>query len=239
MSNQQRYVVHIDILGMRTLVAKDPDKAWELLSKLATARNTSHSVEVEFAQADTRVAIPDQVRAVTFSDTILLFSKGDSEIDLKIIVMMTTELMVEALHLGVPIRAGIARGTFFFNLEESMYAGPALIEAYDLGESAQWIGIVTSAKVFKEAQTYGLKSGVTDVVVETAIPLDEGQQTGYAINWLATHRNAIVKEPPFSAKQVYDDMDLGRYFGDFDLLPPRAKAKYENTARFMNAMYPP
>jgi hypothetical protein len=236
MSDQQRYVVHVDILGFRTLVRKNPDEAWELLSNLVTARNTSHDVEVEFVSTDKMVAIPDQVRAVTFSDTILLFSTGDSEIDLQSIVIMTTELLKEALYLGVPIRAGIAHGTFFFNLEESMYAGPALIEAYDLGECAQWIGIVASDKVFQEAMKYEFKSGPNDVIVETEIPGDGASRTGYAVNWLATHRNSITEKPPFAAKQIYDSMSLGRYFGEFDLLPRRAKMKYENTAQFMNVM---
>lgn len=179
----QRFVVHIDVLGMSSLVAKDPELAWSLLSRLVQARKDAHATSLTFLDSGDAVETPQHVQAVTFSDTIILFSRGATLNDLRTILVMATQLLSKALHLCVPIRVGVAVGTFFFNLDESMYAGPALIEAYHLGESAQWIGIVTSEDVYRRAIEANLQSGSSDVVAPTSVPIDGGSRPGYAVNW--------------------------------------------------------
>ena len=232
MLENQRFVAHIDILGMSALVAKDPELSWQLLSALVEARDQVHNTEITYLDTAERVAAPDQVRAVTFSDTIVLFSKGTELVDLRTIVVLTTELLGKALHLCVPIRAGIAVGTFFFNLENSMYAGPALIEAYHLGEEAQWIGIATSKEVFRRAAEAEFRSGTSDVVVRSYIPVEGGTRDGYAVNWPTIGRNNLNAPLPVSAAQVYEG--FAQYFGPFNELPAKVRAKYEHTAWFIN-----
>jgi len=229
----QRFVVHIDVLGMSALVAKDPNLAWKLLEQLVAARNNAHkSLITSLVTAET-VAIPRHIQAVTFSDTVVLFSIGATLNDLLTTLVMATELLSKALHLCIPIRIGISVGTFFFNLDESMYAGPALIEAYHLGETAQWIGIVTSAEVYRRAIEAGFQSGPFDVVIPTQIPICGGTKPGYAVNWPVILRSSIQAPIPVTALQVYGG--FAQYFGAFEKLNPKARIKYENTAAFMNA----
>jgi hypothetical protein len=230
---QQRFVVHIDVLGMSALVEKDPELAWSLLSRLVEARKDAHSTSLTFLDTAETVATPQHVHAVTFSDTIVLFSRGATLNDLRTILVMATQLLSKALHLCVPVRVGIAVGTFFFNLDESMYAGPALIEAYRLGESAQWIGIVTSQEVYRRASEAKLQSGSSEVVSPAEIPVDGGTKPGYAINWPVILRSSIAAPRPVTAEQVYQG--FAQYFGAFEALDPRTRRKYENTAAFMNA----
>lgn len=232
MLQHQRFVAHIDVLGMSALVAKNAELAWRLLSSLVEARNDVHQTEITFLDTTERIAAPSQVHAVTFSDTIVLFSKGNSLTDLRLIVIMTTELLNNALHLCVPIRAGIAVGTFFFNLEESMYAGPALIEAYHLGEEAQWSGIVASEKVHRRAADCKFQSGSSDVVVRSNIPIEGGTRDGYAINWPAIMRSNIDAPLPVTAEQIYGG--FAQYFGPYASLPPKVQSKYVHTAKFIN-----
>jgi hypothetical protein len=229
----QRFVVHIDVLGMSTLVAKDPELAWNLLSRLVAARKDAHATSLTFLDSAETVATPQHVQAVTFSDTIILFSRGATLNDLRTILVMATQLLSKALHLCIPIRVGVAVGTFFFNLDESMYAGPALIEAYHLGESAQWIGIVASEAVYRRAIEAKFQSGASDVVVPTEIPVDGGSRPGYAVNWPVILRNSISTPLPVTAQQVYEG--FAQYFGPFESLDQRVRRKYENTAVFMNA----
>jgi hypothetical protein len=230
--DHQRFVVHIDILGMSSLVAKDPELAWDLLSRLVEARKEAHATSLTFLDSAETVATPQHVQAVTFSDTIVLFSKGATINDLRTILVMATQLLSKALHLCVPIRVGVAVGTFFFNLDESMYAGPALIEAYSLGESAQWIGIVTSQEVHRRALEAKLQSGSSNVVALAEIPVDGGAIPGYAVNWPVILRSSVAAPLPVTARQVYEG--FARYFGPFEFLDARTRRKYENTAAFMN-----
>ena len=228
----QRFVAHIDVLGMSALVAKDPELAWQLLSKLVEARTDAHATQITFIDTAERVATPDQVQAVTFSDTVVLFSKGAQLNDLRVILIMATQMLSMALHLCVPVRIGVSVGTFFFNQKESMYAGPALIEAYHLGEDSQWIGIATSEEVHRRSIEANLRSGNFDVVTPTRIPTKSGEKLGYAVNWPIVLRNSISTALPVTDRQVYEG--FAQYFGPWESLDPRAKLKYENTALFMN-----
>lgn len=232
MPEHQRFVAHIDILGMSALVAKDAELAWDLLSSLVKARNEVHHTEITFLDTAERVTTLSQVHAVTFSDTIVLFTKGNSLTDLRMIVIMATELLSKALHMCVPVRIGIAEGTFFFNFDESMYAGPALIEAYHIGEEAQWIGIAASEEVYRRATEAKFQSGSSDVVIRSYIPLEGGTRDGYAVNWPAIMRSSINATLPVTAEKVYEG--FAQYFGPYSELPPKVKAKYEHTAQFIN-----
>ena len=228
----QRFVAHIDILGMSALVAKDAELAWQLLSALVEARKEAHYIKIRDINAAEDTELLTQIHAVTFSDTVVLFTKNAQPADLKAILIMATEVLNKALRLCVPIRIGISVGTFFFNLDESMYAGPALIEAYRLGEEAQWIGITTSKEVYRRSIEAKLFSGDSDSIIPTDIPHRDGYKLGYALNWPTILRNSIAAPLPVTAEQVYEG--FAQYFGDWDSLQPDAKLKYENTAKFMN-----
>ncbi|OZA13688.1 MAG: hypothetical protein B7X94_01990 [Hydrogenophilales bacterium 17-62-8] len=230
--NNLRFVAHIDILGMSELVARDAELAWQVLSDLVEARNHVNNFELTFLDTDERTPVRAQVHCVTFSDTIVLFSKSDTLIDLRTILVVTTEMFNKALSTCIPIRVGIAHGKFFFNLDDSMYAGPALIEAYRLGERAQWIGLAASEAVYLRAQEADLKSRSANIVVEADIPIDSGSYIGYAVNWpeiLERHPHVTV---PITIAQFYSAFE--HLFGPFSALPARVQAKYVNSVRFFN-----
>lgn len=233
MLSQARYVTHIDILGFSALTAKDPQAAWNVLSSLAAVRSHVHEIELEFIDTGERACIPERVFSVMFSDTIVLFTKEDSILDLRLIILATTELFHKALCKCVPVRAGIAHGTFFFNISESMYAGPALIEAYSIGEEAKWLGIVTSEYVHHQAKMADLKSGTNNVVIPTSIPIQDGERNGFAVNWPAVFSHDFNVKPPIPSELFYSGFADG--FGAYEGLPKQVQAKYENTVAFINS----
>lgn len=232
MEKHIRYVAHIDVLGMSNLVKKDPDLAWELLSELVDIRKHAHNVELTFTDTYETIVAPDIARAVTFSDTILLFTKSNTPNDLRVIMVVVTEMLNKALSKFIPIRAGVSLGLFFFNIEESMYAGPALVEAYEIGESAQWIGIATSEDVYKKAEQAGLQAGNKDVITPAIIPTKKGFRDGYAVDWPSINPANISTPEKLHGAMIYTGFD--QYFGPYDLLPEAVRIKYENTASFIN-----
>lgn len=178
--------------------------------------------------------MPERVFSLMFSDTIALFTKEDSPLDLKFIILATTELFHKAMLNCIPVRAGIAHGTFFFNISESMYAGPALVEAYTIGEEAEWLGIVTSEYVYHQAKMADLKSGTSDVVIPASIPVNGVVRNGFAVNWPAVFSEDFKVKPPISSELFYSGFaDL---FGPYEYLSKRAQEKYENTVAFVNAL---
>lgn len=232
MDHEIRFVAHIDVLGMSALMNRNPELAWALLSGLVDARDRAHHSHIDFLDTAERVVVPDKVRAVTFSDTILLFTKGDSLTDLRCMLVVVAALLSNALHRCVPVRVGLASGVFYFNLTSSMYAGPALIEAYRLGEAQQWIGVTASEDIFHRATAAGLKKGSVEIISRAAIPEGVGKREGYVMNWPRMIECDIDGSAPLTGKQIYQGFE--RFFGPFSSLDDKTRQKYENTASFMN-----
>jgi hypothetical protein len=227
-----RFVAHLDILGMSSIVERDADAAWEMLSDLVAVRDRTESYELEFSDTNKRVAIPDVIQSVTFSDTILLFTKGSSDTDLRCMIVLVTEIFHKALCQCVPVRAGISFGKFYFNIEKSMYAGPALIDAYRSGESAQWLGISLSESVHQRAVSLNMESGKSKVVVPWELPLKNETKSCLVVNWPAVAAHDFTVAPPISVEQFYQPFESA--FGALELLPPEVRAKYNNTVEFLN-----
>lgn len=214
------------------MMRRDPQRAWQVLSGLAVVRDHVGSLaldQIEFARTE---ALGERVMAVMFSDTIVLFTKSESDDDLQAILIATGELLHKAMLNLVPVRAGLACGQFFFNIQESMYAGPALIDAYELGEDAQWLGVVTSKEVYEQAIRAGIKSGNSDIVINAEIPTKSGWYSGYAMNWVAPIRNDFKVPPPITVDLFYSQFEHA--FGPLSELPEKERQKYVNTTHFIN-----
>jgi hypothetical protein len=227
-----RFVAHLDILGMSSIVERDADAAWDLLTDLVAVRDKTNSYELEFLETKERVAISDAIRSVTFSDTILLFTMGSSDTDLRCMIVLVTEIFHKALCKCVPIRVGISFGKFYFNFDKSMYAGPALIDAYRVGESAQWLGIALSESVTERAVALNMTTGKSKIIVPWVLPLKDRAKPCSVINWPAVVAHDFTVVPPLSVEQFYQPFES--MFGALWQLPPEVQAKYRNTIEFLN-----
>lgn len=230
-----RFVAHLDILGMSAIVEKDHDEAWQMLSELVDALDSAKNTTIDFIDIAERIHVPEHVRSVTFSDTILLFTHGTTDVDLRALVYTVLQIFCQALYKRVPVRAGIALGTLYLNFEKSMYAGPALIDAYRVGESAQWLGIVFSSSLQGREKTLRLTRGKSSIVVDWPVPLKHGQCNSSVVNWPAAVRQNFKVSPPLLPEQFYEIFEAT--FGPFNELPPEVVVKYINTVDFINCQY--
>ncbi len=229
---ETRFVAHFDILGMSSIVERDADVAWSLLSDLTYVRDKASAHVVEFLDTREKVAFSDAIKSVTFSDTILFFTKGGSDSELRCLLILASEIFHKALCRCVPVRAGISFGKFFFNFEKSMFAGPALIDAYRTGEAAQWLGIALSESVRERSIALNMTTGKSNLVVPWLLPLKDGNMPCSVINWPAAFAHDFNVSPPLSVEQFYKPLEPT--FGPFEQLPPEVKDKYRHTIRFLN-----
>jgi len=232
-STDARIVAHIDILGMSTLVENNFPEAWGMLSDLVDVRDNAQAHEYEFADTSESLRVFERIKIVTVSDTLLLFTAGASDLELKSMIILVSAIFHKALFHCVPVRAGIAAGEFWFNFEKSMYAGPALIEAYRAGEAAQWLGITFAESAQERAFSLDMKSASSDVVVSWRVPVKNGERLGPVVNWPAIFAHDLKIEPPISVSKFY--VAFEQAFGGFDALPKNVQSKYENTVRFLNS----
>ncbi len=234
MQSNRRFVAHIDILGMRAMMRRDAEAAWKVLSGLANVRDHITQLQISHLEKVRQEMLGERVMAVMFSDTIVLFTKSESDEDLQAILIALGEFMHKAMFSFVPIRAGLACGQFFFNIKESMYAGPALIEAYEIGEAAQWLGIVTTEEICKQSKSANFKSGSSDIVIATKIPTDKGLDSGFAVDWVTPVRHDFKVKHPISVELFYEQFEHA--FGPLNALPERERRKYSNTTDFINRL---
>lgn len=230
-----RYVAHLDILGMASIVSKDHEEAWNMLSALVDARDASTNVSLEFDGVEGLIHVPDHIKSITFSDTIFLFTRGATEADLRALMITVSQIFSISLYQRVPIRVGVAKGVLFVNLERSMFAGPALLEAYHIGESAQWLGVVFAPSVAEDARAIGLTSGRSNVVVDWVVPAKVSAEDLAVLNWPAIMAHQLKVDPPFTTEAFYEIFEPT--FGPFSNLPKDVRVKYENTIAFFNAQY--
>ena len=227
-----RFVAHIDILGMSTLVENNLEEAWGLLSALVEVKDQNLNFGYEFMETQEYLRVSEHFKTILFSDTLLFFSKGATDIELKSMIVLISEIFHKSLCKCIPVRAGIALGQFRFNLERSMYAGPALIEAYQAGEATQWLGVTFADSASIKAASLGMKSLNSDIVVKWPVPTKQGTQNKYVVNWPAIFAHDLDTELPVTLEKFYSAFEPT--FGPINSLSPDVRVKYENTVHFMN-----
>lgn len=220
---------------MRTLTARNHLQAWEMLSKLEVALSSSTRLTIFPEMDDDPIHVPEQIKSVAFSDTIILYSEADSPRDFKAIFIAALNLFSKALHLRVPIRIGISKGLFYTDEQRSLYAGPALIDAYDLGEASQWLGIVLSESVANDAISQDVRNGGTNLVVEWDVPTKKGPVKAFVANWPVALESSFKIRPPITPQLLYSIFE--EYYGPFTMLRESDADKYINTVKFINEQY--
>lgn len=234
-AEDERYIAHLDILGMSALVEKNFDFAWKSLSDLVAVRDRVLAYELEFSDLGTRKPANEYVHMVTFSDTIVVFTRDGSKYSYLALLVLIIEIFHKALCSCIPIRAGIAFGKFYFNFEKSMFAGPALIEAYRVGEEAQWLGIslADSLKRPEHNLKFEREEGVS-LFSDWEVPVKGGFRNRMVLNWPLSYAHDLKLAPPISVDQFYEAFESA--FGSFEDLRELDRNKYINTVNFMNKM---
>jgi len=228
-----RFVAHFDMLGMKYLTKQNPDLAWKKLSALSNAKAKRLTLEIQ--RLDTKESIKNQISTFTFSDTIIAFSKGSTENDVLSMLILMTELFTYSLHLSIPLRGGIAHGRFCYDYDLNLFSGPALVDAYSLGESAQWLGIVldnNTAEAVSSLQN-GKPFGSKTIVLPWDVPCKDCKIRRMVVNWPASHRNTYTGPIPITAEDFYAPFES--LYGPYSSLMPNDAAKYLNTVDFFNA----
>jgi hypothetical protein len=233
---KNRYVAHVDMLGMSQLTLLNPKLAWSVVSDMAIALRRVLAISYVVNGRDIKIA--DHVASFTFSDTVLLFTRGDEAEDLRSILFACLELFAQLLSRSAPFRIGVAHGLFVFNQDENAFVGPPLIQAYRLGEEARWLGAVLDEPVAHQASQLEpalQDSRQLDLIVQWSVPVSSGgTRLRSVLAWPRSHRNNFRVKPPISVRTFYQA--FVQFFGPLSDLRPKDRAKYKNTVAFVNAM---
>jgi hypothetical protein len=141
-----RFVLFFDILGFKDLVQANSHEA--ILDKLEVLKNTIGQLKkLGKAERFKRFEFErDQTQSVTFSDSIIFFSKGDTANDILKILVDGYSLWTQAIQVGIPIKGALSYGSITVDFKNSLFFGQPIIDAYLLHEDLQMLTIILDHK---------------------------------------------------------------------------------------------
>lgn len=128
-----------------------------------------------------------------FSDTVLLYTKSDSDESVRELLSAVGWLIFETMiYGGTRIRAGIAYGEAFIDPENSLYIGKPVIEAYRLEQTLQWAGAALSLSAVERVPVWARSGRYVDWWVT---PYDVPTKGGTTLQTLAVNWNLGAHAP--------------------------------------------
>jgi hypothetical protein len=234
------FVAHFDILGMKAVVKKGSGVAWDLLCNLSEAKEETSKLSIKLAE--TGKIISSRVKNFAFSDTVFLYTSTDTADDLLAIVISSMNLFQRGIWKNVPLRGGIAHGEMIVDENVRLFAGRAIVDAYEVGERAQWLGISTTEDVAKRIRAVPITfDDGKSMVRDYGIPIRDTPPRclwrrrkvlqGFALDW-----PYVILQPdisyPVTDPELYER--FAPTFGQLAGLPGDVRAKYSNTTAFIN-----
>jgi hypothetical protein len=138
-----RYVAFFDILGFKSWI--EQKGSLEVFNYVKGYLDMMIKSSMPGATVNSDMSVNLEVQNVDyiyFSDTIVYYTKDDTYESFESLVRVASEF-VNVFISGVSymVRGAIAHGEFYVDSETNSYIGQALIDAYQLEESIDWLGL--------------------------------------------------------------------------------------------------
>ena len=133
-----RFVAFFDILGFKDLVLKSShEHVLEQLKKIKQIVQKQEEHQ-DWHKKEYNIC-PSQTKSVIFSDSIIIFSKSNTDADALKITMDAHFLLFNAMKEGIPIKGALSYGEITVNFKDSLFFGRPIIDAYLLHEELQML----------------------------------------------------------------------------------------------------
>lgn len=191
---KKRFVVFLDIMGFKERVARSTqDSLYKELTAfnrdITTIINSTKTINAEpnpkqDDRSDTTLRTiedeKDEILLTQFSDSIVIFSNGNTENNLKTISNVAKQIMIAAIdrEKPIPLKGALAEGDITCDKDKQLFFGQALIDAYLLEENIQYYGIVVHHSAEQSVKDYA-----TDIFKNNLVHLKSGRINHYELVW--------------------------------------------------------
>ena len=145
--NGIKYVAFLDILGFKAIVKSIPsNEIGQMLERefraSLLAGLTENPVDLEDAKNAPieLLGTNPEIGFYQFSDSLLLYSKGDSLKYLEKMVRVLNIFTAKAMLQGFPLRGALVKGDIYVN--PPVMVGKAIVHAVELESCQKWAGII-------------------------------------------------------------------------------------------------
>lgn len=174
----ERFIVFLDIMGFKDFVARKSHK--EIYDMLAKLSGSKFYVYEAFKKVEAPEYKDKELYIASFSDSIILFSKDNSEESLYMIAASAAYILHYSMLNVIPMKGAIALGTISVNKKQQIYFGQPLIDAYLLQDEVNYYGIVAHNSIDSYLHTFDPKLPAAKLFFEVKNPMKTGK---------ITHRN--------------------------------------------------
>ncbi|GEM_PF-4094858 len=231
--DNMRYVAFLDILGFSQLVENSSHTHEQIANKMADIFQCSILSALRGKQVIVEkipnLNISNKIKILQFSDSVILFTKGDSQVDFNNMVLCLNYLLAQALVRGYPLRGGLSIGQLYY--KHPILVSDGLIKAYRFEGKQAWSGVIID-RICYERENIDLQKVIEPrkLVSYEDVPIKsdhsdclDKHEKHYVINW-----------PLFIGERMPSEKEIVDNFSQNNDSPRDSKAEIilQETVRF-------
>ena len=183
--NGQRFVAFFDLLGFSSWLEADGSRKVFTYVRGFLNLMIRASLPGSIVHPDMSVTVnSNSIACINFSDSIVFYTRDDSEECLETILSVAGEFMnVVITGPSRMIRGAIAYGDFFADPTANAYVGKALVDAYRLEERQDWLSCSIDNSVVQLPFFELLRKNRPNFIVKALVPLRNSSDYPFCLNW--------------------------------------------------------
>ena len=199
-----RFVAFFDIMGFKDMVQRkshaDILKTLEKLKDVLKFMENQDSENNKFLKPLNIKKF--QTRSITFSDSIIFFSQGDTIKDFEKIVIDSYFIIQKSIENGLGIKGALSYGEITVNFENYLFFGQPIIDAYLLHDELLLYSAILDNNIEAKLNKIGTHSLPKDIIVDYKTPLKSGK----IIHKLLKPTNNKTPEAITNLEQIYESV---------------------------------
>ncbi len=220
-----RFVAFLDIMGFKDMVSRK--KHADIYNMLNSISKVSEEIAKQPKFASKNIYI------TTFSDSIVIFSKDDTQWSLQQFVRAVTDMFANMIFKSIPVKGACAHGEISVNQKRAIFFGQPQIDAFLLQEDVNYYGIVCHNSYDKYLDDS--KDEKTKIYLNYRLKtkLKSGDITHYNLDWFTPVKSIANKE----SKSLYDDVGIEEIIGKLYFETSGSPRKYIDNTMEMYERY--
>lgn len=198
---QKRFVAFFDIMGFKSIVERNSHS--HVLQKLTSLKETTKWL----TEAHTTKAFESikekfsESKAITFSDSIIIFSKSDTLEDACKILMDSFYIIDVAIKNKIGIKGAISYGNITVDFDNSLFFGQPIIDAYLLHDQLNLYTAVLDNSFESKIAEYTIEHPFKILFTLYKTPLKTGKVSHKVIRPDTPKR---IEDQVISLKKMYE-----------------------------------
>ncbi len=172
-----RFILFFDILGFKDMVSRSNHD--NIFKKLNALKRTSDYLEALPDSGEKPKSVKtiekNQTRNITFSDSIIFFSKGDTYLDARKILIDAYLILDTAFRNSIHIKGAISYGLITADFDNSLFFGQPIIDAFLLHEELNLLSVVIDHNAEMKFSSLGKKADNYNVLKDYKVPMKYGK----------------------------------------------------------------